>query len=226
VDAGDTAGYAAVVPASDAPVSEARLLTNPWDGMSRYTSAIQLYDFPLAVIVGLSADERLEATRGDMRAYLWRAAAASLLLVLVVAMLSRLSRQLALSRLRAVEEQVAHAKRVEYLAYHDGLTHLPNRSLFSKVLTQNIEQARRQNGQVAVLFLDLDRFKHINDTLGHEAGDQLLEEIATRLKACLRESDTVARLGGDEFVALLSDLGEERVSASASIRKMAWTNRR
>jgi diguanylate cyclase (GGDEF)-like protein len=205
-----------VVPTPDAPASKARLLTSSWDGLQRYTSAIQLYDFPLAVIVGLSADERLEATRRDTRIYLWRAAAASLLLVIVVAMLSRLSRQLALSRLRAVEEQIAHAQRVEYLAYHDGLTRLPNRSLFSKVLTQNIKQADRHKTQVAVLFLDLDRFKHINDTLGHEAGDQLLEEVATRLKACLRESDTVARLGGDEFVALLSDLGEARHVANVA----------
>ena len=119
-----------------------------------------------------------------------------------------MSRQLALSRNAPSEEQIAHAARVEYLAYHDGLTTLPNRSLFSKLLGQSINQAHRYKRHLAVLFLDLDRFKHINDTLGHEAGDQLLQEVATRLKACLRESDTVARLGGDEFVVLLPELDE------------------
>ncbi len=131
-----------------------------------------------------------------------------------------MSRQLALSRKRAVEEQVAHAARVEYLAYHDGLTGLPNRSLFSKLLDQGISQAHRHNRQLAVLFLDLDRFKHINDTLGHEAGDQLLQEVATRLKACLRESDTVARLGGDEFVVLLPELARRSTTPAAVAQKI------
>lgn len=200
--------YAAAVPATGEGESEAMLSTNTWDGVRRYTSARQLYDFPLAVIVGLSADEQLASMRRDKRTYLWRASVSSILLILVVAVLGRMSRQLALSRQRAAEEQVAHAARVEHLAYHDGLTGLPNRSLFSKLLSQSIHQAHRHNRQLAVLFLDLDHFKHINDTLGHEAGDQLLQEVANRLKACLRDSDTVARLGGDEFVVLLPELDE------------------
>ena len=184
--------------------------------MRRYTSARQLYEFPLAVIVGLSADEQLAATRRSLHTYLWRAAAGSLVLILIAIVLGRLSRQLALSRQRAVEEQIAHAARVEYLAYHDGLTALPNRSLFSKLLGQSISQAHRYDRQLAVLFLDLDRFKQINDTLGHEAGDQLLQEVATRLKACLRDSDTVARLGGDEFVVLLPELDVEKYAATVA----------
>jgi diguanylate cyclase (GGDEF)-like protein len=139
-----------------------------------------------------------------------RATASSALLILIVAVLGRMSRQLALSRQRAVEEHIAHAERVEYLAYHDGLTTLPNRRLFSELLRQSINQAVRHDRQLAVLFLDLDHFKHINDTRGHEAGDLLLQEVATRLKACLRGSDTVARLGGDEFVVLLPELDEEK----------------
>ena len=83
---------------------------------------------------------------------------------------------------------------------------LPNRSLFSKLLDHSINQAHRHKRQLAVLYLDLDHFKNINDTLGHEAGDQLLQEVAARLKACLRDSDTVARLGGDEFVVMLPEL--------------------
>ncbi|MDP2031194.1 MAG: EAL domain-containing protein [Thiobacillus sp.] len=210
VSVGDRVNYAAVVPATDEAESEAPLSTNTWDGVRRYTSARRLYDFPLAVIVGLSADEQLAATQRNKQVYLWRATAGSVLLILIVTVLGYMSRQLALSRLRAIEEQVAHAERVEYLAYHDGLTTLPNRSLFSKLLGQSINQAHRYNRQLAVLFFDLDHFKNINDTLGHEAGDQLLQEVATRVKACLRDSDTVARMGGDEFVALLPELDEAK----------------
>jgi diguanylate cyclase (GGDEF)-like protein len=211
VSAGDRTDFSAVAAhAEDETGTQALLTTNTWDGMRRYTRARQLYDFPLAVIVGLAADEQLAATRRDSHTYLWRATASSALLILIVAVLGRMSRQLALSRQRAVEEHIAHAERVEYLAYHDGLTTLPNRRLFSELLRQSINQAVRHDRQLAVLFLDLDHFKHINDTRGHEAGDQLLQEVATRLKACLRGSDTVARLGGDEFVVLLPELDEEK----------------
>jgi diguanylate cyclase (GGDEF)-like protein len=130
--------------------------------------------------------------------------------ILIIAVMGRMSHQLALSRLRAVEEHIANTARAEYLAYHDGLTTLPNRSLFSKLLGQSIKQAHRYKRKLAVLFFDLDHFKDINDTLGHEAGDLLLQEVAIRLKTCLRDSDTVARMGGDEFVALLPEMDEEK----------------
>ncbi len=94
VSAGDLADYSSVVPATDEAESEAKLSTNSWDGVRRYTSARQLYDFPLAVIVGLSVDDQLAPTRRDMRTYLWRAIAGSILLILIVAMLSRMSAQL------------------------------------------------------------------------------------------------------------------------------------
>ena len=106
-----------------------------------------------------------------------------------------------------IERQIA-AERAEHLAHYDSLTELPNRSLFSKLLNHAISFARRSGTQLAVLFVDLDRFKNINDTLGHEAGDQLLQEAGKRLQSCLRESDTVARLGGDEFVVLLPGLND------------------
>jgi diguanylate cyclase (GGDEF)-like protein len=112
-----------------------------------------------------------------------------------------------------MQARIRSEERIKHLAYHDALTTLPNRSLFSKLLNQAIHQAHRYRRPLAVMFLDLDRFKQINDTLGHSAGDQLLQEVASRLKACLRDSDTVARLGGDEFVVLLPELDEEKYVA-------------
>lgn len=99
--------------------------------------------------------------------------------------------------------------RVQYLATHDKMTNLPNRLLFSELLNHAIESSIRTKRKIAVLFIDLDRFKHINDSLGHEAGDILLIEMAKRLKQCLRASDVVARLGGDEFVVLLEDISDK-----------------
>jgi diguanylate cyclase (GGDEF)-like protein/PAS domain S-box-containing protein len=99
-------------------------------------------------------------------------------------------------------------ERIQYLATHDGLTGLPNRVMFGQILGLAIETARRYDRKLAVLFIDLDRFKIINDTLGHEAGDVLLREMGARLRECLRASDVVARLGGDEFVVLLQEIND------------------
>jgi diguanylate cyclase (GGDEF)-like protein len=205
-----------MVPKQDAADTEVTVSNNSWDGVRRWTSARELYGFPLAVLVGLSVDEQLAPAHRDTRGYVWRAALGSVLTVLLAALLGRMSWQLAQGRLRASETKLAHAQRVEYLAFHDGLTGLPNRSLFSKLLSQCISEARRYKRQLAVVFLDLDRFKQINDTLGHEAGDQLLQEVATRLKGCVRDSDTVARLGGDEFVLLLPELEDGKYAATVA----------
>jgi diguanylate cyclase (GGDEF)-like protein/PAS domain S-box-containing protein len=95
---------------------------------------------------------------------------------------------------------------IQNYANFDQLTQLPNRRLFHDRLEQEVKRAQRENYLIALLFIDLDRFKEVNDTLGHEIGDQLLVEAATRIKLCVREYDTVARLGGDEFTVILSEL--------------------
>jgi two-component system CheB/CheR fusion protein len=97
-------------------------------------------------------------------------------------------------------------QRIEYLATHDELTGIPNRGLLMDRLSHHISQARRQKTKLAVLFIDLDNFKSINDSLGHDVGDLLLKEASDRLQKCLRESDTLARIGGDEFVVILYDI--------------------
>ncbi len=102
-----------------------------------------------------------------------------------------------------ITERKQSEERVRHMAHHDALTGLPNRTLFQDRVSQAIAQAHRSRSQVATLFVDLDRFKDINDSLGHETGDRLLRLAGGRLQACLREGDTVARLGGDEFVISL-----------------------
>jgi diguanylate cyclase (GGDEF)-like protein len=210
VYSGDAIDYAATVPAADADETDGVVTTSRWDGVRRWTSARELYGFPLAILVGLSVDEQMAGARAQMRDTVAWAAFGSFLVVTLTGLLGRMNWQIMQGRLREGETKLAHAERVEYLAYHDGLTGLPNRSMFSRVLSQSISEAQRYDRRLAVAFLDLDRFKQINDTLGHEAGDQLLQQVAARLKDCVRDSDTVARLGGDEFVVLLPELTDEK----------------
>lgn len=105
-----------------------------------------------------------------------------------------------------ITESIQTQERLHHLAHHDALTGLPNRVLFVERLKHALQRAERRKRAVAVLFLDMDRFKIVNDTLGHEAGDRLLQAMAARLHACIREGDTVARFGGDEFAGFLSDV--------------------
>lgn len=106
---------------------------------------------------------------------------------------------------------------IRNLAFYDPLTELPNRRLLLDRLKQALVSSERTGKQVALLFIDLDNFKSINDTLGHEEGDKLLRQVAQRLKACVREVDTVSRLGGDEFVVMLEDLSEDAEKGAAQL---------
>ena len=120
---------------------------------------------------------------------------------------------------RDVTAQREAEERVQYLATRDALTGLPNRDWFHQLLSVELKAARRYGRQIAVLFIDLDRFKLINDSLGHGAGDALLREIGARLTRCLRASDVVARLGGDEFVVLLGE-ARTRELTTVVVRKL------
>lgn len=112
-----------------------------------------------------------------------------------------------------ITEQKERYKKLEHDAYHDFLTGLPTRSLLIDRLNQVISQAERHEQYFVVMYLDLDGFKHVNDTYGHKIGDQLLQVIADRLRSAMREIDTIARIGGDEFAAILSDIKELSIAS-------------
>ena len=122
-------------------------------------------------------------------------------------------------RKKAEAHLLRMARQMTYSAEHDFLTGLPNGSLLNDRISQAIALARRHGNHIAILFLDLDGFKHINDSLGHQIGDKLLQSVATRLADCVRDPDTVSRQGGDEFVVLLSEL-QQAEDASVTARRM------
>lgn len=112
-----------------------------------------------------------------------------------------------------ITERKNMEERMRHMAHYDLLTELPNRALVSERLQQAVIKARRDKTHMAAMFLDLDRFKPVNDKLGHDIGDTLLKQVARRLQACVRASDTVARIGGDEFVVMLPSIEHERDAA-------------
>lgn len=123
----------------------------------------------------------------------------------------------------AIERKQMH-ERLQYMAQYDQLTRVPNRMLLHERLLSALARAQASQGLLAVLYLDLDKFKQVNDTFGHAAGDQLLQEVACRLSQCVRESDTIARIGGDEFVVLLERISKVEDAARVAqkiLEKMA-----
>jgi diguanylate cyclase (GGDEF)-like protein/PAS domain S-box-containing protein len=150
---------------------------------------------------------------------------------------ARLEPAVAVIAMRDVTAAVQAQEQIERLAYYDPLTHLPNRMLLKERFAEAMARARRAQGLAAVLFLDLDRFKQVNDSLGHEAGDMLLKGVAERVTACVRETDwllrspgpdggaTLARLGGDEFVLLVSPLERPDDAAKVAARVLESLSR-
>ena len=126
---------------------------------------------------------------------------------------------------REIKERKSIEKKIIHLATHDNLTDLPNRSLLKDRLKHACARARREQTKVAVLFVDLDGFKAINDTLGHTIGDGILKELANRMNSCLRETDTVARFGGDEFVVIMTEVKYDK-DVKAMAKNLCRTIRR
>ncbi|MFT3930951.1 MAG: EAL domain-containing protein [Spongiibacteraceae bacterium] len=124
-----------------------------------------------------------------------------------------------------ITERKLAEQQMQYIATHDALTGLPNRFMFTSLLNHTIDMAARYHNRFAVLFIDLDRFKSINDALGHQAGDQLLVEIAHRISKSVRSSDVLARLSGDEFVVLVPELEDEEAAAVVARKIIAETSR-
>jgi diguanylate cyclase (GGDEF)-like protein len=120
-----------------------------------------------------------------------------------------------------ITEEKQAEERIRHVAHHDSLTGLPNRLLFNDRLGQAIRLARRDARQFALLYLDLDKLKPVNDTLGHDAGDQLLKNVGERIHEQVRESDTVARVGGDEFAVILRDISSRQDAAAVAQKIIA-----
>lgn len=127
-----------------------------------------------------------------------------------------------ITKQKTIENELREQKSIlDYQAHHDALTGLPNRILFNDRLVQSIEKAKRNNTKIALLFIDLDHFKEVNDSLGHDIGDEILKEVTHRLSKTIRDEDTVARLGGDEFTVILEELiqGQDVSSVATKILK-------
>jgi diguanylate cyclase (GGDEF)-like protein/PAS domain S-box-containing protein len=127
--------------------------------------------------------------------------------------------------IRDITDRKRAEEHIEYLAYHDELTGIPNRAHFQRAFEHTIATSQRQGLDSALMVVDLDRFKNINDIIGHEAGDQLLKQVAARLRSCLRDNDVLARLGGDEFVVLMQDASSLAAVSAVANKLLEATSR-
>lgn len=199
LSAGDAVNYAATVPATDESQSEATLSTSAWDGVQRYTSARQLYDFPLAVVVGLSADEQLAQTRQDMKTYSWRAVQASLLVILVVAVLGYLSRQLQKSR----TQLLSNARRAGMAEIATNVLHNVGNVLNSVNVSAGLIDARLRASKLK----GLARAVHLMDQHGHDLGEFLAHDTRGKLlPSYLRELAPALELEHEGMAAELGAL--------------------
>lgn len=198
------------------------LITAPWGGERYFMAGRQLPMARVTIVVALSESERMSSVDAAAHKAYADAAWVSALIVLGALALTWMSVRVHRLRERSMAERAAHAQQIEHMVYHDALTGLKNRTGFHQQLQPALVTAQAQGAGLALLFLDLDGFKAVNDTLGHEAGDALLQQVAQRLTHALRQEDVVARLGGDEFIVLMPRLTDtpellkiaSRVSAS------------
>lgn len=209
VVSGERALYQKLLPDGLQEASHTSLRPSPWDNVLRYMSARPLYGFPLAVVVALPERERLQEVRASAEARISRSWMATAVVVSMALALSALTWHIRVLRAREQQARMAHSEQVEYMAYHDALTSLPNRASFVRMLSSSLSSSLAAQNTFALMLLDLDGFKRVNDVLGHQGGDLLLVQVAQRLKQCVRASDFVARLGGDEFVIILPVMSSE-----------------
>lgn len=176
-------------------------VVSPTDGISRTVSFQKIGTYPFYVEVGFAKDD-YEAD--------WRMRSILLSLALMA------YGGIAFAFVRDVTQSKASESKAIHMAHHDHLTGLPNRALFLNYFEHAVMLAKRKQQNVAVLFLDLDDFKYVNDRFGHDVGDLLLKEVTKRLKEIIRDSDMVARLGGDEFTFVLNDIGDDENASSVA----------
>ncbi len=190
-----TGPYATRAVNANATFLEGAHLLSGVDGLERVVATQRLENAPWFINVGVPWEGYLSLWYQDVKSA-----------ALMVAFFLLVSNVLAWYLKRGMAQQSKDMSQIEFLAYHDVLTGLPNRKLLKDRFQQAVGHAEREHKRLALLFLDLDQFKEVNDTLGHATGDAMLKEIAQRIAVCVRGSDTVSRQGGDEFLVLLTDL--------------------